>query len=46
LQRRDHPPPFRHVTDDERRARLATRHALAPQFRVGSPAAVIRAKAV
>src|SRR5690242_21430640 len=34
------------VTDDERRARLAVRHALAPGFRVGSPEAVTRAMTV
>ncbi|GAB3209500.1 winged helix DNA-binding domain-containing protein [Marinactinospora endophytica] len=32
-----------HVTDDERRARLAVRHALAPRSRVDSPEAVTRA---
>ncbi|MGW0435572.1 winged helix DNA-binding domain-containing protein [Micromonospora sp. NPDC003197] len=37
---------MRHVYDVERRARLATRHALAPQFRVGSPEAVTRAMTV
>lgn len=31
---------MRLVTDDERRARLAVRHALAPAFRVASPEAV------
>ncbi|WP_229401580.1 winged helix DNA-binding domain-containing protein [Micromonospora okii] len=39
-------PPTRHVGDAERRARLAIRHALAPQFRVASPEAVTRAVAV
>jgi hypothetical protein len=34
------------VTDDERRARLAVRHALAPAFRVDSPEAVTRAMTV
>jgi hypothetical protein len=34
---------MRHVTDDERRARLAVRQALAPAFRVGSPEAATRA---
>lgn len=34
---------MRHVPDDERRARLAVRHALAPAHRVASPSAVTRA---
>ncbi|WP_245880491.1 winged helix DNA-binding domain-containing protein [Streptomyces zhaozhouensis] len=34
------------MTDRERRARLATRHALAPAHRVGSPSAVARAMTV
>ncbi|MFS1301889.1 winged helix DNA-binding domain-containing protein [Streptosporangium longisporum] len=34
---------MRHMSDDERRARLAVRHALAPAFRVGSPQAATRA---
>ncbi|MEH1163862.1 winged helix DNA-binding domain-containing protein [Micromonospora sp. CPCC 205539] len=34
---------MKHVSDDERRARLAVRHALAPAFRVDSPEAVTRA---
>ncbi|GAA2641119.1 winged helix DNA-binding domain-containing protein [Dactylosporangium fulvum] len=34
---------MRHVSDDERRARLAVRHALAPAFRVDSPEAATRA---
>jgi hypothetical protein len=37
---------MRHVSDDERRARLAVRHALAPAFRAGSPEAVTRAMTV
>src|SRR5690349_11164286 len=37
---------MRLVTDEERRARLATRHALAPAFRVDSPEAVTRAMTV
>ena len=37
---------MRLVTDDERRARLAVRHALAPAFRVDSPEAVTRAMTV
>jgi hypothetical protein len=35
-----------HVTDDERRRRLAVRHALAPRHRVGSPEAATRAMTV
>jgi hypothetical protein len=38
--------PMRHVTDDERRRRLAVRHALAPAHRVASPAAATRAMTV
>lgn len=34
---------MRHVSDDERRVRLAVRHALAPASRVESPEAVARA---
>ncbi|WP_433370116.1 winged helix DNA-binding domain-containing protein [Actinoplanes sp. CA-142083] len=37
---------MRHVTDDERRARLAVRHALAPAFRAPTPEAVTRALTV
>jgi hypothetical protein len=37
---------MRHVTDDERRARLALRHALAPAARVDSPEAATRAMTV
>src|SRR3954471_19230378 len=37
---------MRHVSDDERRARLAVRHALAPPYRAGSPEAVARAMTV
>ena len=37
---------MRHVTDDERRARLATRHALAPAFHAGSPEAATRSMTV
>ncbi|MET7422616.1 winged helix DNA-binding domain-containing protein [Dactylosporangium sp. NPDC005555] len=37
---------MRHVSDDQRRARLAVRHALAPAFRVGSPEAVTEAMTV
>jgi len=36
----------RHVSDDERRARLAIRHALAPAFRSDSPEAATRAMTV
>ncbi|MFC5289509.1 winged helix DNA-binding domain-containing protein [Actinokineospora guangxiensis] len=34
---------MRHVTDEERRARLAVRHAIAPGFRVDGPEAATRA---
>ena len=37
---------MRHVSDDERRARLAVRHALAPAFRVDSPEDIARAMTV
>src|SRR4051812_36948678 len=37
---------MRHVTDDERRARLAVRHALAPAFRTDSPEAAVEAMTV
>ena len=37
---------MRHVTDDERRARLAVRHALAPDARVDSPEAATAAMTV
>lgn len=37
---------MRHVTDDERRSRIAVRHALAPAFRVESAEAVVRAMTV
>lgn len=37
---------MRHVTDDERRARLAVRHALAPGSQVETPEAVTRAMTV
>ncbi len=37
--------PVRHVGDEERRARLAVRHALAPAARVASPEAAARAVA-
>ena len=37
---------MRHVSDDERRARLAVRHALAPAYRADSPEAVVRAMTV
>jgi hypothetical protein len=37
---------MRKVSDDERRARLAVRHALAPAFRVESPEAATRAMTV
>jgi hypothetical protein len=36
----------RHVTDDERRARLAVRHALAPAWRAATPEAATRAMTV
>jgi hypothetical protein len=38
-----HDDPVRLVTDDERRARLAVRHALAPSARVGSADAAVGA---
>jgi hypothetical protein len=38
--------PVRHVSDDERRARLAIRHALAPAARVDTPEAATRAMTV
>lgn len=38
--------PVRHVTDGERRARLAVRHALAPTARVDTPEAATRAVVV
>jgi Winged helix DNA-binding domain len=41
-----HDALMRHVSDDERRARLATRHALAPAFQVDSPEAATRAMTV
>ncbi|MQP35007.1 winged helix DNA-binding domain-containing protein [Rhodococcus erythropolis] len=37
---------MRHVSDDERRARIGVRHALAPSFRVDSPDAATRAMTV
>ena len=37
---------MRHVSTDERRARLAVRHAVAPAFRVGSPEAAAAAMTV
>ena len=37
---------MRHVSDDERRARLGVRHALAPAYRVDSPEAATRAMTV
>jgi hypothetical protein len=37
---------MRHVTDEERRARLAVRHAIAPGHRVDGPEAATRAVAV
>jgi hypothetical protein len=37
---------MRHVSDDERRARIGVRHALAPAFRVDSPVAATRAMTV
>lgn len=40
------PSPVRHVSDAERRARLADRHALAPWARVGSVEAATRAMTV
>jgi hypothetical protein len=39
-------PTARHVGDDERRARLGIRHALAPGSRVASPEEVVRAMTV
>ena len=38
--------PMRHVPDEERRARLAVRHALVPSARVASPEAVTQAMTV
>ncbi|MCJ0906635.1 DNA glycosylase AlkZ-like family protein [Rhodococcus sp. ARC_M6] len=38
--------PRRHVSDNERRARIAVRHALAPDFRVDTPEAATRAMTV
>ena len=38
--------PVRHVSDQERRARIAVRHALAPRCRVASPEAATRAMTV
>ncbi len=37
---------MRHISDGERRARLAIRHALAPAFHASSPEAVVRAMTV
>ncbi|WP_069145342.1 winged helix DNA-binding domain-containing protein [Rhodococcus erythropolis] len=37
---------MRHVSDDERRARIGVRHALAPSFRVDSPEAATQAMTV
>ncbi|HEU4812374.1 MAG TPA: winged helix DNA-binding domain-containing protein [Nocardioides sp.] len=37
---------MRHITDDERRARLARRHAIAPGCRLGDPVAATRAMTV
>ena len=37
---------MRHISDDERRARLATRHALAPAARVATPELATRAMTV
>jgi hypothetical protein len=37
---------LRHVTDSERRSRIAARHALAPEHRLGSAEAVTRAMTV
>lgn len=37
---------LRHVTDSERRSRIAVRHALAPEHRLGSAEAVTRAMTV
>ena len=37
---------MRHVSDEERRARLGVRHALAPAFRLDSPEAATRAMTV
>lgn len=38
--------PARHVSDEERRARLARRHAFAPAYRVADPVAATRAMTV
>lgn len=37
---------MRHVSDDERRARIGVRHALEPMFHVDSPEAATRAMTV
>ena len=37
---------MRHITDDERRARFAVRHAIAPEHRVADPEAATRAMTV
>lgn len=37
---------MRHITDAERRTRLATRHGLAPAYRLGDPEAAARAMTV
>lgn len=37
---------MRHIDDDQRRARLASRHGLAPAHRLGDPVAVTRAMTV
>jgi hypothetical protein len=40
------PAPVRHVGDDERRARIARRHGIAPQARLPDPVAATRAMTV
>jgi len=40
------PDPVRHVGDDERRTRMAVRHALAPEHRLGTTEDVVRAMTV
>ncbi|MGH9894793.1 MAG: DNA glycosylase AlkZ-like family protein, partial [bacterium] len=37
---------MRHITDEERRARIARRHALAPDFRAADPETATRAMTV
>lgn len=46
MARRQAPEPVRHVDDDERRNRLATRHGLAPQTRFADVVAATRGMTV